>query len=219
MADKYENISFWMPIQAVISKGSKDSTGADTEGRRWIQGIASTDDVDLQGEIVEQQGIDFSYFLKYGYFNDDHKAGPEFKIGEPTDCKVTSRGLWVKGFLHKGNKHADAYWEKIKSLDMSDSRRRIGFSIQGKVISKVGNRIKKCWIQDIAITPQPVNAATWAEVAKSLRATSLTNPSNVVEKSLNFPQAVAFLQTQHSLSREAAEAVAKLVFSAKELKQ
>ncbi len=219
MTEKYEKISFWMPIQAVISKGSKDSTGADTEGRRWVQGIASTEDVDLQGEIVEQQGIDFSYFLKYGYFNDDHKAGPEFKIGEPTECKVTSRGLWVKGFLHKGNKHADAYWDKIKSLDVSDSRRRIGFSIQGKVLSKVGNRIKKCWIQDIAVTPQPVNAATWAEVAKSLRLAESTSSLESMGKSLNFSQAVAFLQTKHSLSRDAAEAVAKLVFSAKEFKK
>ena len=160
-----ETFNFWMPATA-ISKGG----GKDKKGRRWIQGIASTASRDLQGEVVNQNGIDFSYFLKHGYLNDDHKPGPEHKVGEPTECKVTKNGLWVKGFLFNNHKKADEYWELMNALTASDSNRKVGFSIQGKVKRRAGKEIVECWVQDVAITPAPVNTATWAEIAKSLSA-------------------------------------------------
>lgn len=151
---------FWVPITIEKSQ-SKD-------GKRWIEGIASTDAVDLQHEIVKQNGIDFSYFLKHGYFNNDHKPGFENKVGEPTECKVTPKGLYVKGFLYKDKKIADDIWEMANSLDASGARRKLGFSIQGKVLRRAGKTIIKCWIQDIAITPAPINTNTWLDVVKSL---------------------------------------------------
>jgi hypothetical protein len=56
----------------------------------------------------------------------------------------------------------------MQQLAASGSDRKVGFSIQGKVLRRNGTKIEKCWIQDIAITTQPVNTATWAEIAKSL---------------------------------------------------
>jgi len=160
-----DTFTFFVPATALkISKGGKK------DGKRWIQGIASTDARDLQGEIVRQNGIDFSYFLKHGYLNDDHKPGPEHKVGEPTECKVTKNGLWVKGFLFNNHKKADEYWELMNSLSASGSSRKVGFSIQGKVKRRAGKEISECWIQDIALTPAPVNTTTWAEIAKSLSA-------------------------------------------------
>jgi hypothetical protein len=166
-----ETFSCFVPMQQVVVKGGPD--GADKSGKRWIQGIASTDGRDLQGEILEQNGIDLTYFLKHGYFNDDHKSGPEFKVGQPTEAKLTKNGLWVKGFLFKNpnsteETRADYYWNLMNQLQASGSDRKVGFSIQGKVIRRNGTKIEKCWIQDIAITTQPVNVATWAEIAKSL---------------------------------------------------
>lgn len=160
-----ETFTFFVPATAIEKGGGKGK-----KGRRWIQGIASTSSRDLQGEIVNQNGIDFSYFLKHGYFNDDHKPGPEHKVGEPTECKVTKNGLWVKGFLFNNHKKADEYWELMNALNASDSKRKVGFSIQGKVKRRAGKEIVECWIQDIAITPAPVNTTTWAEIAKSLSA-------------------------------------------------
>lgn len=160
-----ETFRVFVPAKIIdLSKSGKD------DGKRWVQGIASTASRDLQGEIVEQKGIDFSYFLKHGYFNDDHKSGPEFKVGQPTECKVTKNGLWVKGFLFKSHERADYYWELMQALSASQSDRKVGFSIQGKVKRREGNKISECWIQDIALTPSPVNTTTWAEVAKSLSA-------------------------------------------------
>jgi hypothetical protein len=157
---------FWVPI--TIQKSKTDSEKAD--GKRWIEGIASTTDTDLQHEIVEQNGIDFAYFLKHGYFNNDHKPGFENKIGEPTECRVTAKGLYVKGFLYKDKKVANDVWEMANSLESSGAQRKLGFSIQGKVLRRNGKTIVKCWIQDIAITAAPINTNTWLDVVKGLNA-------------------------------------------------
>lgn len=163
-----DSFSCWVPAQAVIAKGGEN--GADKSGKRWVQGIASTGTKDLQGEIVDQDGIDFGYFLQHGYFNNDHKPGFEHKVGQPTECRLTKNGLWVKGFLFKNHAVADSIWELLNALNTSDSTRKVGFSIQGKVQRRSGTTIQKCWIQDVAITPAPVNHTTWCEMAKSLSA-------------------------------------------------
>lgn len=163
MRDTESNFDFFVPVQLVKS----ESIG-DKESKRFIQGIASTDDTDLQNEIVVQHGMDTAYFLKYGYINDDHKPGPEHKVGEPTECRSTKAGLWIKAFLFKGHDRANYWWELMQSLEESGATRKVGFSIQGKVLRRAGNSILKCWLQDIAITCSPVNTHTWAEVVKSL---------------------------------------------------
>lgn len=141
---------------------------SDKEGRRIIQGIASTDDTDLQGEVVIQKGIDYSYFMRHGFLNDDHKEGPEHKVGEPLECRITPAGFWIKAMLYKGKERADFWWEHITALKNNDSSRKVGFSIQGKVLRREGKTIHKCWLQDVAITASPVNTSTWAEISKSL---------------------------------------------------
>lgn len=156
-----DTFQFFAPIESFAKAESTDK-------RRRIQGIASTDHRDLQGEVVNQKGIDTSYFLKYGYINDDHKDGPENKVGEPLDCKATPDGLWISAFLYKGKERAEYWWEHLKTLEENKSNRKVGFSIQGKVLKRDGNTIVKCWLQDIAITASPVNTHSYAEIMKSL---------------------------------------------------
>jgi hypothetical protein len=155
-----ESFHFFIPVER-LEKSEKD-------GKRFVQGVASTDDRDLQGEVVKQSGIDYAYFLKYGYINDDHKDGPEHKVGEPVECRITPAGLWMKGFLYKGKERAEYWWEHINTLASNGSARKVGFSIQGKIQRREGNTIAKCWLQDVAITASPVNTNTWAEIVKSL---------------------------------------------------
>ena len=161
-----KSFSFWMPLSK-----AKDTK----EGKvRMVEGIASTPHTDLQNEEVSQSGIDFSYFLQHGYFNWDHKPGADNKIGEPWEVKVTPKGLYVKGMLYKGKKVADAVWEHIKTLTLNPkSNRKVGFSLQGKTLLRKGQKIAKCWIQDIAITTAPINHHTYLDVVKSLSAYSL----------------------------------------------
>ena len=165
--------------------------------RRFLQGVASTPEKDLQGEEVLQKGMDLRYFLKHGYLNDDHKPGFENKVGQPTSAEIKTvtnskgdrvLGMWLEGYIwpegvHKG---ADAIWELGKALEAADSDRRLGFSIQGKVLKREGSRILKAWIQDVAVTPSPVNTATWLEfvegIAKSQWATEAD--VNLLRKSI-----------------------------------
>jgi len=164
---KDDEFNFWLPMN-IVKASSKDKKKG---RRRMVQGIASTTDEDLQKEIVEQRGIDFSYFLEFGYYNNDHKPGFENKVGQPLECRVTKEGLWTKGFLFSNHKIADAIWELANALEASQADRKLGFSIQGKVTRRAGRRILKCWIQDIAITAAPINTNTWIDVVKSLSAT------------------------------------------------
>ena len=154
------NFNFWVPISK--AKDSKDGKV------RIIEGIASTPHVDLQNERVMQNGIDFDYFLKHGYFNWDHKSGAENKIGEPWEVKVTPKGLYVKGILYKGKKVSDAVWEHMNALsNNTQANRKVGFSLQGKTVRRNGKTILKCWIQDIAITTAPINYNTYLDIVKA----------------------------------------------------
>jgi len=208
-----DTFRFFVPAQRIEIVKGKDGKKDD---KRWIQGVASTSARDLQGEIVDQNGIDISYFVKHGHFNDDHQKGVENKVGIPTEARITKNGLWVKGYL-LSKKKADAIWEHMQALEKDGSDRKMGFSIQGKVKRREGNKIASCWIQDVAITPAPVNTATWAEIAKSLSAeqwdlTQETEKSLEGDQSLSFEEAVSFLETNHGLPRGTAMDVAKAIF-------
>lgn len=165
--DTIESWEFWTPLSKAVEK----------DGRRWIKGVASTEDKDLQGEVVKQGGIDFSYFEEYGFFNNDHKPGPENKVGEPTLCKHRADGLYVEGFLYVENEAANGIWNLIKSLKASGSSREMGMSLQGKTRLRAGKTILKSWVQDIAITAAPINTHTWVDILKSLSGAWCVNPS------------------------------------------
>ncbi len=152
---------------------------SDATGRRMVEGVASTPAKDLQKEIVLQKGIDLRYFLKHGYFNNDHKPGFENKVGQPTKAEIrrlkdkqgeSVLGLWVEGYLWPKGEHkvADSIWELAKALKSANSDRCLGFSIQGKVLQRDGMTILKAWLQDVAITPSPVNTRTFMNLVEDI---------------------------------------------------
>lgn len=172
---KSDEFEFFLPLEINLRKAAKFSIPETkkTDGHsRIIFGVASTEDTDLQDEIVFQRGIDFSYFLSHGYYNNDHKPGFENKVGQPLEAKITPEGLWTRGYLWEPGVHkvADAIWELANALIASGSDRKLGYSIQGKVVRRDGKRILKCWVQDIAITAAPINTHTWIDVVKSISA-------------------------------------------------
>jgi len=231
-----EDFNFFVPMQ----KAMPAKVAGDTRDR-MIQGIASTDNIDLQGEIVKQTGLDLKYFLKSGYLNNDHKPGAENKVGEPVEARITKEGLFVKGFLYKNHKAADGYWELLNAqVADPQSKRRVGFSVQGKVKKRSGNVVEKAWIQDIAVTTAPINPNTWADLVKSLSAGHATvnqtdgsalgveslltdKRSKDSEKSLknvtyppalfSKPEVVQELQLKKGWSRSTAEVVASYLLS------
>lgn len=154
---------FWLPL----SKSGEETI----KGQRVhvIEGIASTEDPDLQNEIVVQKGMDFEPFLEEGYLNWDHREGPENIIGEPLEARIIEGpSLYVKGFLYPDVERAIAVSNLLKSQRLRKSNRKLGWSVEGRITERDSNRLKKSIVQHIAVTHQPVNTATWAELVKSM---------------------------------------------------
>lgn len=148
-----------------------DLKKSEAEGKRYIRGYASTPNEDRQGESLVQKGLDISDFVNHGYLNFDHDQSK--LLGYPTkNTHIDDVGLWVEGVLLKGVPLADEIWNFAVALQKSNAPRRLGFSIEGKVLERRGNTVLKAKIYNCAITPQPVNTeATWEAVVKSFRPT------------------------------------------------
>lgn len=138
-----------------------------------VSGIASTEDPDLQGEIVKQNGLDISELKAgRGLLNYEHRNNPEDILGLIEDADHTDKGLKVNGYLFRSHKRAQAIAEIMQSLK-KDHKNRVQLSIEGKVKSRGGENskiIRSAKVDRVAITFEPVNQNTYVSFAKSLMA-------------------------------------------------
>lgn len=141
------------------------------DGDWKIMGLASTASRDLQGEVLDQAGLDLTPIdMKKGIFNWDHKKGPENTIGVIDSYKKSKDGLWLSGRLFKNHSKAKAVHEIMSSLNKADVG-RMGMSVEGVIkerAGKDGKVIKKAVIHSCALTMNPVNTDTYASLLKSL---------------------------------------------------
>lgn len=155
--------SFRFNIPATLVK-SKD-------GKVFIEGVASVEKPDLQGETVILKGMDLGYFVKRGFFNDNHSKDTDAKVGIPTEANVVSEDgvhkLMVKGYM-LDTPRAKAIIDLAESLEKSGSDRRLGFSVEGKVKERDGKIVKKSFLKDIALTAEPISVGTYMNICKSL---------------------------------------------------
>jgi hypothetical protein len=158
MKDKF---SFVMPAEIQKSE----------DGEWKIAGLASTESMDQQGETIMQKGIDLSPIdQKRGYFNFDHLKGPENLVGTIDGYSQTGNGLYVYGKLFKNHDKAKSVYQIMSSLGKSDTG-RVGLSVEGKILKRNPNNpkvIEKCQIDKVAITFNPVNQQTYADLVKSM---------------------------------------------------
>lgn len=149
----------------------------DDHNSRQIKGIMSTSSLDRQGEKVLAKGLDMADFLKHGHFNDNHSQDTSAIVGYPEAAEYSEQlpmkdgrqveGWVCRGYVLKGTRRADEIWELAKSLAKTPDK-RLGFSIEGKVVRRKNNVIEKAVIRHLAITNCPVNTdATWDVLAKS----------------------------------------------------
>jgi hypothetical protein len=156
------NFNFWMPID--IQKSGKGKT------KMRIKGIASTADIDTDEEILEPGGFVLDRLVKSGYFNYDHRAreNPMYIVGEPDKAEIRNGQLYVEGDLYDTPLGKDIF-EFANLLQKSGSKRRLGFSIEGKALERDpfnNKRITKALLTGIAITPSPKNSNTLVDVVK-----------------------------------------------------
>lgn len=143
---------------------------------RRIGGIVSTDHLDRQQEQLLQEGLDFSPFLKSGWFNDNHSKETDSVVGYPEKCEMRTlpdgrKGWYVEGYLLK-TERANKLWELANELQRSGSGRNLGFSVEGSILERDTDnpkKVKKAMVWEVAVTKCPVNDKTALNVlAKSL---------------------------------------------------
>lgn len=163
-----DEFTVWSPLSAdVIAKAERE--GVDVEVQRPIGGWCSTENIDRQDEVVVAKGLDFSEFVAFGYFNDNHKQDTASVLGYPRVARLEKSRWWTEGNLLVGYPPADRVWELAKALKKSGAPRNLGFSIEGKVLERDGgNRIVRAKVRNVAITNAPVNTdCTWGILSKA----------------------------------------------------
>ena len=163
---------FWCPLQK--SEEIVDPTTGEPIMR--LGGIASTSDEDSDGEFLDPKGFDIKPLLTSGMVNWHHQAKghPDTIIGEPSKAEIRPEGLYIETDLYPSSKVACGVWELANTLEKDSKTRRLGYSIEGKVIKRKSNdkkspdykRIEKAIITGVAITHMPKNPKTFANIIK-----------------------------------------------------
>ena len=165
----------WLP-EVIFKSKAKDE---DAYNSRQMVGIMSTDRKDRQGEKVIAKGLDFEDFLHNGHFNDNHSQDTSKIVGYPEavtyhkdlsqfDHTLAKASGWTcRGYVLKGTQRATDIWEL--ALALSDiPNKKLGFSIEGKVLRRSDKTIEKAKIRNVAITNCPVNTdCSWDILNKS----------------------------------------------------
>lgn len=166
------NFSFWCPL-GDINKATDPNTG---EEIMLLGGIASTADEDSDGEFLDPKGFDIKPLLNSGLVNWHHQAktNPGTIVGEPIKAEIRKEGLYIETKLYPHSQTACDIWELAKTLASDSKTRRLGYSIEGRVVKRKSEdptspdykKIIKAIITGVAITHQPKNPKTFANIIK-----------------------------------------------------
>lgn len=163
------NFNIFIPLE--FEKGAPNET--DVKKKLLVKGIASTMRRDTDGEILDPNGFDFTNFLTSGHFNWDHKVkkDPLAIIGEPFEkgAFVKNNKFHVEGWLYPESDLAQRVYKLGELLQKSGSNRRLGMSVEGKVLKRKAEDpkwIEKAEINHIAIAPAPKNRDTVFDIVK-----------------------------------------------------
>ena len=161
--DNLDPFVLWCEIQDVeVSTFAKGEGHNGSPPEVFISGVVSADVVDADGETVNQDGIDWSRFLKYGRITDGHPYSNDRVVGDPVEIKrITVNGVpatFMKASLHMWKKRAQKLYDDHR-MAVKAGRRGLGFSIEGHATQRTmrGFRIEKSVVTSVAIDAQPKN--------------------------------------------------------------
>lgn len=165
--------TFWCPISKASERVIDPTTG---EEQMVLGGIASTADEDSDGEFLDPKGFDIKPLINSGLVNWHHQAKgqPATIIGEPRFAEIRKEGLYIETLLYPSSKIAQDVWELAQTLEKDSKTRRLGYSIEGKVLKRKSDdpndpgykHISKAVITGVAITHMPKNPKTFANIIK-----------------------------------------------------
>lgn len=166
---KIDVFSTWTPLD--LSKAKEE------DGALEIEGIASSESIDESGEIILQDGLDFSYALKRGVFNLEHLSGPKNVLGHPSKIFTTTvngkKATGVKGVLYSKKKEVAEIIDTARAMKAAGGGRTLGFSIEGSVLARDPRNpkiITRAKVLNISITSSPCNADATMKLVKSIMA-------------------------------------------------
>lgn len=160
-----DKFNFFIPAEIV--KGT-----AEDADEMLIEGDASDDGKDYDGEFLNPAGFDFAPLLETGVINWNHRAkeDPDAIIGEPISAFITPENKFhIKGKLYKGDAKAKSVYDKIGVLKKNKSTRQIGWSIEGIATDRDPlnpKRVRKAMITGVALTHCPKNSNTFVNIVK-----------------------------------------------------
>jgi hypothetical protein len=183
---KDRNFNFFMPIEF-----EKASEGTNHYKNMIIGGVASTNDIDYDEEILEPGGFDLSVLKVKGTINWEHGAKNSASniIGEPIEAEVKNNKLFLKAKLYeKMSKARDAY-DTMLAMKESGATRGFGFSIEGKPLQRdPGNpkRITKALVTNVALCMIPKNSNTWASIIKGVQQDDFIKPDYDIPQDVDY---------------------------------
>ena len=173
-----EKFNFFVPF--TIQKGKElDADGLPKE--LIIDGIASTGDEDLDGEMLDPNGAVVDQFLKSGFLTYEHRSreNSAYIIGEPMECSAKNNKLYLKGKLYKSNPKAVDIYKTALMLEKEKSNRQLGYSIEGSKIKTDPRNPKKVLaykLTNCTITSTPKNSNTYLSIVKGTYDESYVDP-------------------------------------------
>lgn len=178
------DMQIYVPLVDLIKSEESKSFNSKKGIIGKIKGLASTPDLDYQGEKVVQKGLDISSFLENGFLNLDHDNSRIVGYPDKDNTKITKNGLYLEGYL-LDNPDGRRFWETAVALQKSGTSRRLGFSIEGQILKEdEKGQILKARVTNVAVTSTPCNAnATWNAVVKSMTACT-TSDTALLKESL-----------------------------------
>jgi hypothetical protein len=166
--------ALWLPAKTL--QKSVSSPGM------HICGMATLDDtIDLDQQLLQTSGVidSLAYLERFGKLNWNHGGDPEDILGEITKAEIRKalgkKGLYVEAKLNPRNPKA------VHAYELMKGGARFGFSVQGVTLrlSKATHngfpveKIDEAFVSQVALTGEPKNYNTFAQVLKSLSARTI----------------------------------------------
>ena len=151
--------------------------------KRLVTGYASTPALDSQGEIVEKDAIANALAGYLGNWDEKNKRWiyggiremhQMSAVGKTIKAQVDNKGLYIEGKVVDDNA-----WKKVKEGVYA------GFSIGGKVIKQIGNRIKDLKLSEISLVDRPANPDA---VFMMVKADSSGKMKDIQKEEMQMPQ-------------------------------
>lgn len=167
LPENAETFTAWTPmLQKSISFEEPSANDANPQ---WgiITGVVSTETVDADGDVILQKGLDWSFFLKKGIINYNHK---DERLGEPLKVHCVGDVTFLKAALYLTVPRAAKIFETSTQMALAKANRSYGFSIEGQVISRDPNNphiVTKAIVYATSVCEYPKNGdSSWKPLLK-----------------------------------------------------